>query len=144
MEKGGCVTMKARERRSIKRYLVQRRTDSINPAQLKPWQLVLPVSIKDGLKTQKSQNAFTPGFVLTLEKQKRQVFLQTIRLRARLTAPKVLLWSKEKSPSALKTNRLYFPSIFYSTSFLCSLNLRGSTEAVLQRQLLGYDLEVNI
>lgn len=42
--------------------LVQWRADSINPLQLEPRQLVLPVSIKDGLK-QKSQNLFTPTFV---------------------------------------------------------------------------------
>lgn len=36
-----------------RRYLVQRGTNSINPLQLEPRQLVLPVPIKDGLRKQR-------------------------------------------------------------------------------------------
>lgn len=37
------------EMRAGTRYLIERRTDSVDPLHLKPWQLILPVSIKDGL-----------------------------------------------------------------------------------------------
>lgn len=47
-------------------------------------------------------------------------------------------------PSALEATEFILRPFFSSTSSSCSPNLRGSTEAVLQRQLLGCDLEVNI
>lgn len=60
----------------LKCYLIQRCADSINPLQLKPWQLVLPVSIKDGLKTQEL-NAFTPPVIQ--RKQRSPILLGTSR-----------------------------------------------------------------
>lgn len=81
-------------------YLVQRRTNSINPLQLKPRQLVLPVPIKDGLK-RRSWNVLIPSFV---KDKQRNVNL--------LEASNFCFGLKKDSALRSWSNWVYFTSIF--------------------------------
>lgn len=44
--------------RQRRRYLIERRADPVDPLQLEPRQLVLPVAVKDGLEKEESELMF--------------------------------------------------------------------------------------
>lgn len=102
-------------------YLVERRADSINPLQLQTWKLILPVTVKDGLKGKKRK-----------ERESKSCLLLWFSCSYRPWMLLLALSSQELLLSALKSAE-FISRPFSPLPHSCSPSLRGSAESALQR-----------